>query len=119
MLTDLLLVDNDLSFDHDIRITMDQKSLLQSAIENIKVVYGEIPINDERGNKLYARRMKLTDIDLQRIASCTNAILYDTRIKSVPYIKAVRSAIFGCDITFSMITKDNVQINGSTTISLM
>lgn len=120
MITDLLLVDGDLAFDHDVRIISDEKSILQSAIENISIVYGEIPINDGRGNKIYGRRIKLTDISMQQVTSdCKDAILYDNRIKDVVYIVAVRDGMFGCSITFTLLTNNNVLVNGNTRISLV
>lgn len=119
MITDLLLVDNDLAFDHGVLTVTGDNAILQDAIENITIAYGEILIDNERGNKLYAKRMKLTNINMKSVEEdCVDAILYDNRISSVT-VKATRNNIMSCTIQFDIMTVSGSIINGNTSINII
>jgi len=120
MLGDIKLVNDDIDFVGDITCISDEESLVQSAIENIRIVYGEIPINDERGNMIYSRRLKLFGTDMRRVEDdCRNAILYDNRIKDVLAMKATRDTMFMCSISFTLVAYDGILASGGIGIRLM
>lgn len=117
---DILMNDNDIVFSNgDVQLVADDGCILQSAIDNITIKYGEMMRHDNRGNMIYGRRMKLTDISLPQVEQdCISAILYDTRVADA-VVKATKNGMFTCDISFTIRTIDSIILHGHTQISLI
>jgi hypothetical protein len=121
---DIMLVNGDLiaSVTGDIALVTDSDEIIQMAINNMNIVYGELSGDPTRGNMIFTRRVKLSPSGLRQVeADCKNAILQDTRIADVPYIRATKSitVAYGCDIEFTVKDTDGNTYFSNASIGLL
>jgi len=121
--SDIMMVDGDVvaTGSGDNALVSGPDELIQTAVHNVTLIYGELLDEPERGNMAYKRRIKLVDDGLGIIESDSkNAILYDTRVSDVPYIKATRSTDtpYDCSREFRIVDGDGNVYSSSATISL-
>lgn len=105
----------------DIAVVSDD-DILQTAINNIMTIYGEMEQHPELGNTAFVTRMKLSEMNMKTISdACSVAVLQDSRINKVTSMIAVKSTkIYGqCDINFTLITNDGKLLSSATSINVI
>lgn len=119
-MADILLVsDIEISDTGDIKLVYNNDDILQSAINNIKLEYGELQLHSDIGNKMYSNRIKISESGLTDIETyCERAILLDTRIDRVNNIEAIRIDNNTCRIDFSLLTISGDTIQSNISISI-
>jgi hypothetical protein len=121
---DIMLVNGDLavSITGDIALVTDGDEIIQTAINNMSTIYGELDSDPTRGNMIFTRRVKLSPSGLRQVESdCKNAILQDTRVADIPYISATRSTTvaYECDIEFTIRDIDGNTHSSNASINLL
>jgi hypothetical protein len=116
---DISLVSDDVGVSPtgDVQLIGGDNNLLQTAFNNMKIRYGESEYHPTRGNMIFSRRLKMTEADMAQVEQdCKNAILFDSRVADVPYIKVTQADNYGCYVQFKLKKSDNTIIDGDTII---
>jgi len=105
-----IMCGNDISLKNgDINIIYDDNEIIQSVIHNIWTVYGENPFHTNMGNKVYSRRIKVSNSYISIIADdCKNTILQDNRISKVISLTVTPLSDNMCEIAFVIDCNNNV-----------
>lgn len=102
-------------------VTNEDDDVLQMAIHSIQTIFGENQFHDSIGNKVFSRRLKVTDLDADIIATdCSNAILQDDRVRSIQDMKiyADDKDKHNLEIEFTIITVYNTIISSMVQIQI-
>jgi len=100
----------------DISVLDINDDIVQAAIYNIMLAYGENGFHEDIGNMAYGRRMKITDSNLRMIESdCANTIINDDRVASVISLTAVQSDKSNSNVvvSFTLQTEDGTVLTNS------
>lgn len=124
-MSDIALVNGDIMASRfgDILVVNDNDDIIQMAINNINLIYGENQFHPNMGNTVYGGRHKMSENGLVRIANeCKSAILQDYRVANVVEVVARNISTpqnYGlCDISFVLITVYGEQLNSNVTIQI-
>lgn len=124
-MSDLLLKNGDLALNAygDIMICEDEHSdIIQMANNNILMKFADNIYHPDLGNKIYDKRIKLTDSGLEEVATeCKNAILTgDIRVLDVKVMNATRGKDASCTVDYILILNDgnNTEIDGRASINI-
>jgi hypothetical protein len=92
-------------------------SIIQTAVNNMRTVYGEIWNDGTRGNMISSRRLKLNGDAMRQVEfDCRNAILNDARVADVPWISATRTSGYECSVAFTIKKHDGSLVNSETLV---
>lgn len=121
---DIQLINGDLiqSIYGDLAVISDNDDILQTAINNINTKYGELELHNTYGNTAFAKRMKLSDINLSEVENaCESAILQDERVSRITSISASKSTtVYGqCTMSFTLLTNDGTILSSSTALTVI
>ena len=102
----------------DIAVITSYDEITQTAINNIKLIYGENEFHDDIGNMAYNRRLKISDSSLQVIkADCISAILRDVRVNKVVSMTVSYGDIPNTiDIAFTLMVTDGTMVSNKINI---
>lgn len=122
-MSDIALVNGDIESSFgDILTVDDDGDIVQMAINNILTIRGHNEFHPDIGNYVYSSRYKISEHDLDVVASeCKNAILQDSRVKSVVSViaKNTNNNNAGlCNISFILITEDDRQLSSEISINI-
>lgn len=113
--------DIDISSSGDIDIANDSEDILQNAINNLRIRFGELQFHETSGNKIYNQRVGFNAKGIATIKYyCKDAILQDSRVTEVRDITVTRSKDdrYVCDILFTIVTIDGQTLCNSATINI-
>lgn len=121
-MSDILLNNGDIMITKfgDIDTVVDYDEIVQSAVNNMLLIYGEYEAHDDIGNKTYNRRLKISDSSLDIIKyDCIDAISGDDRISNVISIDITRTDIPNTvNISFVLEIIDGTMVSNSIKISI-
>lgn len=124
-MSDVALINGDIvpSSFGDIMIVNDDDDIIQTAINNILLIYGTNQFHTDIGNMVYHNRNKMTERGLQEVAGyCKDAILQDNRVSEVIEIVARNNSTSDnpglCGISFILQTIYGRQLNSNVSIIL-
>lgn len=119
-MSDMIIANNDIAvINGDIVLTDENADVIQLANNRIMIKYGELVHHPEIGNNI-SSRVKLTDSGLNIIADeCRQAILQGIDISEVIDVVATRdnSTPYGCNISYTLKTLDNIVLSSSLMIT--
>ena len=102
----------------DIAVVTSYDEITQTAVNNIKLIYGEDQFHADIGNMAYNRRLKISESSLEVIKNdCISAVLKDTRVDKVVSMTVSYSDIPNTlDIAFTLIVIDGTMVSNKINI---
>ena len=102
----------------DIAVVTSYDEITQTAVNNIKLIYGEDQFHTDIGNMAYNRRLKISESSLEVIKNdCISAVLKDTRVdKVVSMTVSYSDTPNTLDIAFTLMVIDGTMVSNKINI---
>lgn len=102
----------------DIAVVTSYDEITQTAVNNIKLIYGEDQFHIDIGNMAYNRRLKISESSLEVIKNdCISAVLKDTRVdKVISMTISYDDTPNTLDIAFTLMVIDGTMVSNKINI---